>query len=326
MTTTQITRFLGQCPSCGTGVATDDGQDTFQVKRTVTCPACATALVIKRVEGVYSDSVPCDDRCMGAIGPKCICACTGRNHGVGYIPEIGERPVYAVKADQKRKATRERNATRKAEREATAAAARMAAIEAQMAEHPLLVWATYEDSIEAGTEGYRAYHLLSDIGNRIRWGWQREPLSDRQVEVVEKAVLSNTAYWAKRAAEQEIKAARVASGVRVPTGTGVKVEGRLTGIDWEASPYARNSGSWRGVLRHDDGWAVKITIPQALIDDAMKNRSGRTWTAVLETTRVRLVVDLGGPWVPKDETEPKDVLFGYGKRPRQAALLTPSTV
>jgi hypothetical protein len=38
----------------------------------------------KRIEGVYSDSVKCNAKCMNATGPSCECQCAGEHHGAGH--------------------------------------------------------------------------------------------------------------------------------------------------------------------------------------------------------------------------------------------------
>lgn len=54
---------------------------TYGIKKDYTEPARITC---KRIEGVYSDSVKCNAKCMNATGPNCECQCAGENHGAGH--------------------------------------------------------------------------------------------------------------------------------------------------------------------------------------------------------------------------------------------------
>lgn len=38
-------------------------------------------ITCKRINGVYSDSIKCNAKCMNATGPNCACQCAGENHG-----------------------------------------------------------------------------------------------------------------------------------------------------------------------------------------------------------------------------------------------------
>lgn len=51
----------------------------------ILCPTHARPLRWDRVEGTVSESRKCDPRCTGAIGPVCVCACGGANHGCDFL-------------------------------------------------------------------------------------------------------------------------------------------------------------------------------------------------------------------------------------------------
>ena len=38
-----------------------------------------------QVKGTFSESTPCDNRCMNARGLECTCVCAGNQHGVNFI-------------------------------------------------------------------------------------------------------------------------------------------------------------------------------------------------------------------------------------------------
>ena len=49
------------------------------------CPDCHRLSPVQRVAGRVVESKACNDRCMGATGPSCECACGGENHGAGWL-------------------------------------------------------------------------------------------------------------------------------------------------------------------------------------------------------------------------------------------------
>lgn len=308
MTTTQIsTRYLGSCPTCNHGIASETGS-------TAACTNCGERVRLQRMVGVYSDAHPCNDDCQYARMPQCVCGCGGANHGVGYIAPVAERPVWVTERDAKRGQAKKDRAAAKEAKARRSLAEKVAAI---VEEHPALAPLAAED-YDTGN------YFLADIAHSLR---TNGVLSDRQITKAEEAIERDAARAARQQEREAAEAAARAAGVQVPTGKAVQVEGRLTGVESEDTGFGYNSSAWRGVLRHDDGWSVKITVPSTLIEAAMAlqvaaTRNGeerRPWTAYLD--RVALTVDLDGPWTPKGETEPKDVLWGYGKRPRKARPL-----
>lgn len=307
-TTATATRmFLGSCPKCGHGIAHEGATRAA-------CSNCGTQVTLKRVQGVYSDAVPCDDRCQYAVGPICNCPCAGANHGIGYIHPVGERPVWVTKRDADRHAKKAERKTAKAAAEQQSKTDRIAAI---VAAHPALA--------PLAAEGYRSdnYFLMD-----IHWSLvNKGTLSPKQIEKAVESIDRDAARAARDAARNAARAAAVEAGVRVPTGKAVVVEGRLTGVELESTGFAYSAKQWRGTLHTDAGWSVKITVPAALIDAAQDKQRAATdagdewkpWTAYLD--RVKMTVDLDGPYVPKGETEPVTPLFGYGKRPRNAEIV-----
>lgn len=48
------------------------------------CPTCRTPTHGHVINATHSAARRCDDRCMYAKGPDCVCSCGGKNHGRGY--------------------------------------------------------------------------------------------------------------------------------------------------------------------------------------------------------------------------------------------------
>jgi hypothetical protein len=48
------------------------------------CPTCRTPTAGQPIRGTHNAARRCDDRCMYAKGPDCVCSCGGANHGKGY--------------------------------------------------------------------------------------------------------------------------------------------------------------------------------------------------------------------------------------------------
>lgn len=59
------------------------------------CPNCNKRAWLERVKGEFNPDHPCDSRCTGAYGNKCVCACGGANHGRDH----GITQVVAVERD-----------------------------------------------------------------------------------------------------------------------------------------------------------------------------------------------------------------------------------
>lgn len=49
------------------------------------CPEHGLHMAWVQVEGTQSDARRCDPRCTAAIGPICVCACAGANHGASWL-------------------------------------------------------------------------------------------------------------------------------------------------------------------------------------------------------------------------------------------------
>ena len=45
------------------------------------CPDCGRTMGFAVIEGTVNAAVPCNAKCMNAIGPSCDCACGGVHHG-----------------------------------------------------------------------------------------------------------------------------------------------------------------------------------------------------------------------------------------------------
>lgn len=46
---------------------------------------CGRDMVGRPVKGHVNPSVPCNAKCVNAIGPDCECSCGGANHGSGHL-------------------------------------------------------------------------------------------------------------------------------------------------------------------------------------------------------------------------------------------------
>lgn len=49
------------------------------------CPEHGLHMAWIEVQGTQSDARKCDPRCTAAIGPICVCACAGANHGASWL-------------------------------------------------------------------------------------------------------------------------------------------------------------------------------------------------------------------------------------------------
>ncbi len=103
-TKTYTKRQIGHCKRCGftatqtvtitrrttmtygiTGMKTHNAY-RYEGDNAIPCKCAGTEhfqrlLNMKFVDGTKRDDVPCDARCTGATGHKCICSCGGKNHG-----------------------------------------------------------------------------------------------------------------------------------------------------------------------------------------------------------------------------------------------------
>lgn len=294
------TRHLGACPACGTGIACEDGA------RTATCEGCGASVVLKAVRGVYSDKTPCDDRCQYAIGDDCECACSGTNHGLGYIAPIGERPQWVTERDAKRHQAKVDRATDRANRARRAVADAQAALVEQYP--PLARLADANDGSDFMDDMVRAF--------------ESGKMTDRQAAAAARAVERHEEREHRAQAEAARRESLLASGATYPTGS-VEVTGTVRSVQDRPSSYRYNGTDWKVLVEADEGFKVWMTLPRTLIDWANERRNehltqnpsgqDRGWSAHLVGQRVQFTAALEGS---KD-----DPLFGYGSRPKKARVL-----
>lgn len=96
--TTTTTRHIGSCALCGYVVATDTATTE------ATCPDCWATISLSPVASTHSETAQCDDACMWASRPKCVCSCGGSNHSRGYVDPALVPPAIRSR-DAVRKAT-----------------------------------------------------------------------------------------------------------------------------------------------------------------------------------------------------------------------------
>lgn len=197
-------------------------------------------------------------------------------------------------------------AVRRASAEGKEAAAKAARIAALVDAHPLLADLTYPEITWPDVAG----EFVSSIAGQLR---RKGQLSDAQISGVERALLRNVAEE-NRHAEKE---AAVAAGTVEPAPTGrVAVEGVITSIRDHDTDFGT---SWKMVIRADAGWAVWMTCPATLIDQAMTEQSALSndewvgWDKLLVGRRVRVTATLT---LSKD-----DPTFAFGKRPARPEVL-----
>jgi DNA-directed RNA polymerase subunit RPC12/RpoP len=281
-------RTVGSCGECGAGIATDGATADTVTK----CPQCGARVRLAMVYGERS-SIPCDGRCMGAVGPSCSCACGGDNHG-GWNMRIDLVPVW----DRDRaRAVQER-------RRAEHAARRQAKTDRIAAARDDLI-AAYPDLAVLLSDRYAAdFDFMGDM----RAALQRGEMTPGQIRHAVAAVERDRRRDAEQAERDAGDAAALAAGVTVPTGKHT-FTGTVLAVKWQDG-YMPNSGAEKMLLQSADGWRVWGSVPAALqltqyniveLEQWRRDMCGRevTITATLE---------------PSD----KDPLFGFFKRPRVA--------
>ena len=246
LTATATERYVGRCPNCGAGVATDNfvrGAGNF-------CHACSTVVVLKKIEGVFNGHVSCDDRCEFAVGPACSCACGGENHSIGYVSWTMV-PVWITQRDAKRlNDAKDRKATRARQTKTDREAAVSVGIERMINEAAGLEILLSEDLYE--NYGY----FVSDIATQFKTNGQ---LSDRQISSVLNAVEKiNT-----QNALQAVRETKIASGVIKPAPVGkVTVTGTVVGFYTQETNFGGElQTTSKAIVETTEGWKVAITKP-----------------------------------------------------------------
>lgn len=300
-------RAIGSCAACGAGIATE-GIDVGTAGK---CPHCSAHVRMHLVYGERSD-VPCDGRCMGAVGPWCSCSCGGANHGrwcmrIDLVPVFEQEQARAVQA-KRRAAHADRAKAKRRTAEERAAAGRAALIEA----HPLLAALLTDEYADASD-------FMCDMRARLQSG----EMTPRQVKAACDAIERDRERARQKADRVAREAAARAAGVTVPSGR-LTFTGRIVSVRAELDRY-----SWqeryidRCLIEHADGWRVWGTLPRGLEPPEPHGNYGETlpreeterrfalwkgWTSRLPGREVTIAAIL--------ERSEEDQLFGFFKRPR----------
>jgi hypothetical protein len=266
--TSPTDRFVGRCEVCVRPIAIDDHSGGSDHRR-VLCPECRRPVTLTRIYGVVT-TMTCHGSCMDAIGDYCECSCGGVNHAGSYVGE-GQETADAIErfrlATQKRKAAAAKAAATRAaarhEREAQAAAERLAASQRWRTEHP--AEAAWLDA-NAHTVGRAMWMLI-----RVNAG---EPISDEQL--------------ADLRLEMQKDAERKAEEAAPPAPTGVvSVEGEIVSIKVQPSNF--HYGSEVKMLVKANGYRVWVTKPRALSDARVGQRVRFTAELKLSSNDVHFV-------------------------------------
>lgn len=288
---TRSGHLLGACQGCGHGIgAPDDTAGTIK-----TCYNCQAKVILSYVFGEYSE-IPCDGRCMGAVGPNCACACGGTNHGRWFV-NVELVPTFELAKVQAKRAKTHAAAKARAEKKATDARTKVErARDNLIAAHPALVWLTYYPNL---------WDLQTPFLSDMRYALTvKGQMSDRQITAAVNAV-NRTFDRAEREEAREREAAALRQfGVKVPTGV-TTVTGEVATVKWQDSNFSYSGGSMKMLIVTPDGWKVWGTAPTKLLDAAggADNLKGRTVTFTATLTR-----------------SDNDDLFGFFKSPKAAAL------
>lgn len=109
-------KYIGKCEPCNRPVSSKVGNITYPNKQDIiTCPDCGNKCTGELMYGVVNRMV-CDDRCMGAYGPKCVCGCGGVNHGGIWIEVLDNVPAQFIEDYRKDQERRQRVAEKKREK------------------------------------------------------------------------------------------------------------------------------------------------------------------------------------------------------------------
>lgn len=293
--TTTIRHAVGRCPTCGLTV----GKENTPTGTRTTCPGCATVIVMTGIRAVYNGAMPCDDRCMYAVGPYCSCACGGENHCRGFIPPSVLTPEWTAaynKAAVRDRKRHEEKQQRAAQRRQTKADRIRQDTEATIGEHPVLAFLVNDELTEITPEAQRNDFYFNVASSLLKYG----NLTDRQVAAIERSVEREKRYDERRKQIAEEKADAIARGVTVPTGR-ITFTGEVATVKEHASDFRV---VYKMVVKHPDGWALWTTVPREV--ESMFNRIGRVENDLRGKT-----VTVTATVKPSD----RDQLFGFGSRP-----------
>lgn len=283
-------RFTGYCQPCQLPAsATVEGNGD---RATIVC-RCGALVDAERIYGAMTAGT-CDQRCEGATGPICECACGGANHGGGWstYTEIPASVLEAyAKAQARTAAKREAAAERRRGERARAYAA-------QLEEYPGLAALA---ASELGAEDLGIF--LCEMREKLE---DREVLSPRQAEAAARVWAQRSARAAQRATRQARKAAEAQP---VPTGKAIVVEGEIVFTKYQDSDAHRNAGALKMLVVSTGGWKAWATVPRSLLPvvsvadiQALKGR------------RVRFTADVALGFKDPDPS------FGFASRPRDAVF------
>jgi DNA-directed RNA polymerase subunit RPC12/RpoP len=278
-------RTVGSCGECGAGIATDGAAADTVTK----CPQCGARVRLSMVYGERS-SIPCDGRCMGAVGPSCSCACGGDNHG-GWNMRIELVPVW----------DRDRARAAQERRRAEHAARRQAKADRITAARDDLI-AAYPDLAALLSDRYAAdFDFMGDM----RAALQRGEMTPGQIRHAVAAVERDRRRDAEQAERDAGDTAALAAGVTVPAGK-LTFTGTVLTVKYQDG-YMPGRGGHKMLVQHADGWKVWGSVPGALEPE---DRTGIGWEKWRQGMRGQ-VVTITATVEPSDN----DPLFGFFKRP-----------
>ena len=266
-TATAAGHAIGACTACGTAIGLEEHQLDQRLHSGgifTQCPACDARVELRWVYGEASE-VPCDGRCMGAVGPVCLCSCGGRNHGRWWL-RVELVPSWLAQAAAAQAKRQARHSELTAARAAAAEGKRIARAER------IAIWQA--DQLEAHPELARLGEPLdpqcSAFERDMREGWAAGTLTERQTAATVRMWERDAQRAAQRAAWAEQEAAARAAGVSVPDGRGTYT---VTIVATRSGEGAW--GTWyRMCVRHADGWRAWGTIPRGLEGD-LESMRGR---------------------------------------------------
>lgn len=271
-------RYIGKCEPCNRPVAYPIPENDRIEPRTKVfrnCYDCNAICCLELMYGVTNKMI-CDDRCMGAYGPDCVCGCGGVNHGGIWSETIDNVPAHVVEAYHK---DQERRAAAAATREENRAAKKLAAFEqwaGSMRYHSdvrVVVSYTGDNSFVLQAQAkVEAHEILSDnylkavvrvvdeeIAEMVRREAQRQVAlhSEHQGEVGEKITATLTVVAIIRIVD---KYAHVYRGQPTPTKPVYKfTDERGNVFAWFASSYQAKVNA-DGTFGVNDLWEVGDTF------------------------------------------------------------------
>lgn len=166
---------------------------------------------------------------------------------------------------------------------------------------------------EAGAEvlAYARDMRGSDYADNVRAVLSGDHVQDKHLGLAVSAVSAwqrDRAKVEQRKTVEEEKAELLAKGVRVPTGR-VTVQGQVVHMRVVEDGFSYE-GTWKMVVRTEEGWAVWLTVPAAIAPSHTYDTGEDDGVSIGD--RVEFVATIEAS---------DDPLFGFAKRPSKARIL-----